>query len=328
MAGVSVGTVSRFLNGQNTRHENSVRIENAIAKLNYRRNTIARAMRTERTQTVALLVPLFDEFHTTILSKLVEILSTQNYSVVTFNNAHQIDILIQAIDSIVARRIDGIVLSGTEEVRDAVNLIVARERPVVIFNNDIPGIELDRVMVNDRAATADAVTTMIAYGHERIGIVTGELRDSTGQNRLDGYLDALTCAGIARDAGLIVPGLWSRTAAYAATDLLLRRRPEPPTAIFYSSHVMALGGLECLKARGTLPGRDMDIVSFDDPDMFRFTTPPITAVVQPVDAIATSITDLMLSRLDGTEQSGARSVYLDCELKLRDSLTLQGSRTE
>lgn len=318
-AGVAVGTVSRFINGQKLRQGNRARIEQAIAELGYRANTVARAMKTERTHTIGFIVPRFDEFNAAILTILVEELSARRYSLLTFNHADRADATREALESAASRRIDGIFLSGTADITETVQGLLDNDMPVVIFNNDIPDVSTDRVLVNDRAATAEAIGRLIAFGHRRIAIVTGDLRVSTGENRLAGYLDALKAAGIEAEDELVHQGNWSRLDGHAAVNGFLTR-DHPPSAVFFSSYNMTIGGLECLRAMGKTPGEDLDLVSFDDPDVFGLTTPGITAIQQPTTAVARYLTELMLTRLDGSAPDTARNVLLDCDLKLRGSV--------
>ncbi len=318
-AGVAVGTVSRFINGQKLRQGNRARIEQAIAELGYRANTLARAMKTERTDTIGFIVPLFDEFNASILTILVDELSARGYSLLTFNHAHKAEAMRDALESAASRRIDGIILSGNADIAETVQGLLDNDMPVVIFNNDIPGISTDKVLVNDRAATAEAIGRLIAFGHRSIGFVTGDLGVSTGENRLAGYMDALGAAGIEREERLIHRGNWSRLDGHSAVDAFLAQ-DNPPSAVFFSSYNMTIGGLECMRAQGKTPGEDLDLVSFDDPDVFSLTTPGITAIQQPTAAVARYLTELMLTRLDGSAPDTARNVLLDCDLKLRGSV--------
>lgn len=317
-ADVAVGTVSRFLNGQNIREANRVRVEAAIADLGYRANVLARAMKTERTKSIGLLVPVFDEFNAAILSVLVDALQPHGYSLLTFHHGHQPKAMAEALDAAASRRIDALLLSCTESIQTEVDHQISRGLPITLFNNDLPKIATDRVIVNDRAGTRNAVTRMIEFGHTDIGFVTGDLYESTAKNRLEGYFDALKAAGLPVREDLIWRQDWNRSTGHTATRMF-DEMANPPSAIFYSSYVLATGGLDYMRETGIAPGQRMDVVSFDDPDFFSLTTPDITAVAQPVEAVARALADLTISRLEGTVDT-PRTVSLGCELVLRGSL--------
>lgn len=318
-AGVAVGTVSRMLNSQPIRKDNRLKIEQAIAELGYKTNTLARAMKTEKTQTVGFLVPAFDEFSSAILSELVRRLRYFGYSVVTFHHSDETDAIVEALDSASSRRIDAVILSGTDQVKSKVEEIIASGLPVLFFNNDIPGIDTDKVLVNDRVGMKTAVGRMLEFGHERIGFVTGDLDTTTGRNRLAGYRDAFKEAGRMVEEDLIYRGTWNQIDGYDAVKQFLLM-DTPPTALLSSSYRMTIGMLDCLREHQLTIGTDLDLVSFDDPDMFRLISPGITAIAQPTMHIAKLLCDLVLSRLDGSAPAHMRSVGLDCDLALRGSL--------
>lgn len=320
-AEVAVGTVSRFLNGGNIRKSNRDRIEAAVSELGFRANVVARAMKTERTKSVGLLVPVFDEFNAAILSVLVDELQANGYSLLTFHHGHQPKAMIEALEAAASRRIDALLLSATEGIKDDVERQIAGDLPITLFNNDLPEVAADRVLVNDRVGTAQAVRRIAEFGHERIGFVSGDLIESTARNRLDGYLDTMQELGLAVDEGLVWKQDWSRSNGHAATRAFCEMK-YPPTAIFYSSYVLATGGLEFMRGAGLLPGKDMHVVSFDDPDYFSLLTPGITAVAQPVNAVAQALAELTISRLE-TDIDAPRTVTLDCDFKLRGSLGLK-----
>ncbi len=317
-ADVAVGTVSRFLNGQKIREANRSRVEAAIAELGYRANVLARAMKTERTKSIGLLVPVFDEFNAAILSVLVDALQPHGYSLLTFHHGHQPKAMAEALEAAASRRIDALLLSCTESIEAEVNHQISRGLPITLFNNDLPNVTADRVIVNDRSGTFNAISRMIEFGHTDIGFVTGDLYESTAKNRLNGYLDALGAAGLPVREDLIWRQDWSRSNGHTATRAL-HEMANPPSAVFYSSYVLATGGLEYMRDAGIAPGEQMDVVSFDDPDFFSLTTPGITAVAQPVDAVARALAEMTISRLEGTVDA-SRTVSLGCELMLRGSL--------
>ena len=149
-ADVAVGTVSRFLNGGNIRKSNRDRIEAAISELGFRANIVARAMKTERTKSVGLLVPVFDEFNSAILSVLVDELQSNGYSLLTFHHGHQPKAMSAALEAAASRRIDALLLSATEGIQADVERQIAGDLPITLFNNDLPEVAADRVLVNDR----------------------------------------------------------------------------------------------------------------------------------------------------------------------------------
>ena len=318
-AKVAVGTVSRFLNGMNVRPATRKRLEQAIATLGFRANPIAQAVKSSRTRTLGFVTPSFDGFNAMIMTHLVEAFRSKGYSILIFSHAFEADSMREAVMSAADRRIDGLLFSGDGAAREALQALIDAKVPVVIYNNDIPDLQVDKVLVRDRLGTKEAVREMIALGHERIGIATGDLETQTALNRLDGYRDAFEDAGLGHDPALVFEGAWSRETGRDATRMFLAG-DEPPSAVFYSSGRIGRGGLDHLNHAGLTAGCDVDMVSFDDHEVFRMVNPGISAVAQPVVEIAAHVADLMASRLDGEAPEEGRTVELDCSFIRRGSL--------
>ncbi|MES0885167.1 LacI family DNA-binding transcriptional regulator [Roseibium sp. SCP14] len=319
VADVAIGTVSRYLNGFSLRKSNRLRIEKAIEELGYQSNSLARSLKTDRTNAVAFVVPSFDEFNSRILTSLVTRFRAANYTVVTFHHEDNPNSIVEALEAIAMRKIDGVIMSGALEARGAAQSLLDAGRPVILYNNDIRGLEIDRVLVDNRDAARRGVEHLFQAGHRRIGIVTGDVTTSSGAERLEGYKRALTEAGLAHDDQIIFPGRWRAIDGYAALDTFMALE-EPPTAVLISSCVMAEGFLEAMKMRGVQIGKDLSLISFDDNTMFRLFSPGIAAIAQPTEQIAGYLTDLMLSRLAGGLPPASRTFTISCELVVRESI--------
>ncbi len=317
-AGVAIGTVSRFLNGRALRRGNREQIEAAIAKLSYRRNAVATAMKTDRTHMVGLLIPAFDEFHATMVERLAELVRTRGRALVMYCHGHDPRVMGEALDFFAAQRSDALITDGLPDVRHRVEELIRQGTPIILYNNDIPSLAADSVMVENRSASARAVGHLLALGHERIGIVTGDLTDSSGQQRLDGYRQALGEHGIAPPPAYIVRGTWEIDSGYEAARHLMHI-DRPPTAVFVSNYRMTIGILNWMKDHGLRAPDDLSVVSFDDIALFRLHEPGITAVAQPIAGIAEAIAGLLDTRLASVPARTPRHVVLDCDVILRGS---------
>ncbi|NEK55904.1 substrate-binding domain-containing protein, partial [Rhizobium leguminosarum] len=134
------------------------------------------------------------------------------------------------------------------------------------------------------------VSHLIDLGHSRIGILTGDPRNSSGIERLAGYEQALRDRDITIDPALAARGNWRMDGGYEATKRLMSLET-PPTAIFSANYGMAVGALSWLKENGRHVPEDISLASFDDVAIFRLYEAGITAVAQPVASIAETITD-------------------------------------
>lgn len=317
-AGVAIGTVSRFLNGLEIRRGNRDQIEAAIEKLDYRRNALAAAMKTDRTHMIGLLIPNFDEYHSQMVERLSVSMRTTGRALVVYCHSKDAKVMGEALEFFAAQRVDAMIMDGVPDVRRRVEGLIAGGVPVLFYNNDVTGLSADRVMVDNHMASYRAISHLIDLRHERIAIVIGDLENSSARQRLSGYEAALADRGIAIDPAYLVRGNWRADSGYEAARHLMQL-PDPPTAIYTSNYGMAIGVLGWMKDNRRRTPDDISLVSFDDVALFRLYEPGITAVAQPITAIADAITDLVTARLGPGKNQPPRTIVLPCDVILRGS---------
>jgi LacI family transcriptional regulator len=318
-AGVAIGTVSRYLNGHPIRRGNRDQIEAAIQTLGYRRNAVAAAMKTELTNVVGFLVPPLSEFHSAVLEHLSRIMRRSGRALLTY--CHSVDdaSLVDALDFFVAHRVDCLIMSGEEDVSDHIRDLVASGTPVVLYDNDVRGVMVDRVFVENRAASFRAVSHLIDIGHTDIACITGSPHDSAGRERYEGYAQALRSRGIPIEQEYVLDGDWNERKGYSAMLRLLSLE-RPPTAVFSCNYNMTVGALQLLKEQRRKVPDDISIVSFDDVPLFSLHEAGITAVSQPVAKVAESMASFVSSRLsEGGSGNEPHTITLNCDIILRGS---------
>jgi LacI family transcriptional regulator len=317
-AGVAVGTVSRHLNGLSVRRSNRTQIEEAIARLRYKRSAVAAAMKTDLTHVVGLMVPAFNEFHSELLEHLSSSVRNTGRALLTYCHGADPKLMQEALDFFATQRIDALIMSGEEGLYERVDELIGQGTPVIFYNNDIRGLPADRIFVDNQAVSQRAVNHLIDLGHTRIAILSGNHRDSSGLQRFEGYAAALAERGIALDPKYVAQGNWVVDGGYNGLAHLLAL-DEPPTAVFAASYPMAVGALGLLKERGKRVPDDLSLISFDDVPLFRLHEAGITAIAQPLVKIAEAITNAMVARLANAEDEPPRTVTLNCDIVLRGS---------
>ncbi|UXN73255.1 LacI family transcriptional regulator [Devosia sp. A8/3-2] len=153
-AGVAIGTVSRHLNGQPVRASNRDQIERAIAALGYRRNSTAVAMKTNTSRIVGFSVPALGEFHAAMLEQLSRQMRLSGRAVLSFCHNTQPATIREGLEFFAAHRVDAPVMDGEESIRREVLRHIDEGLVVVLYDNDIPGLPVDRVFVDNRKASA------------------------------------------------------------------------------------------------------------------------------------------------------------------------------
>jgi LacI family transcriptional regulator len=318
LAGVAVGTVSRHLNGLPVRTSNRAQIEKAIAALGYRRNTTAVAMKTDHTHIVGLMMPSMSEFHAAVLEQLTRRMRLTGQAVLSFCHDLEPLSILEGLEFFASRRVDAIVVDGQEVMREALMKFIDNGIACILYDNDIPGLPLDRVFVDNRKSSARVVSHLLDLGHRRIALLHGDFRDSAARERSAGFHDAFTAHGLTPDPELIVNGHWKEMGGYNAIRQLLSLQ-NPPTAVFSSNYNMTFGALTYLHADGVVLPRDLSLVGFDDVPALQLHQPGITAVGQPIEKIAKAITDIIDTRRRNPADLGRQEMTIKCDLVLRES---------
>jgi len=318
-AGVAIGTVSRYLNGHPIRRGNRDRIEQAIERLGYRRNAVAAAMKTDLTNTVGFMVPGLSEFHSAVLERLSYNMREAGKALLTLCHNSDPRSVSDVLDFFATHRVDALVMDGQDDVGDRIKTLLDRGTAVVFYDNDVRGLAVDRVFVENRAASRRAVEHLLDLGHERIGVLTGDLHDFTGRERLEGCKAALAERGVPLRPSYVIDAHWTYDGGHNGMRALLEL-PEPPTAVYSCNYNMTHGALALLKEHRLKLPDDLSLVSFDDVPLFALHDVGITAVSQPVDRIADTIAGILRRRLSKPAGNAPHTTTtLQCDIILRGS---------
>lgn len=318
-AGVAIGTVSRYLNGQPVRAGNRTQIARAINELGYRRNALAAAMKTDLTNTVGFLVPNISEFHGSVLENLSRLMRRQGRALLAYCHNDDTDSVLELLDFFDSHRVDALVMDGRFDAADRIQEFVEAGTQVVFYDNDAEGPPVDRVFVENQAASFRAVSHLLDIGHSRVAVLTGDTKVTAGRQRYEGYRQAMLSRGLAIEPAYVLDSHWSEDEAYSGM-LQLLTLPEPPTAVYCCNYNMAVGALRRIKEQGLRIPDDISVVSFDDVPLFRLHESGITAIAQPIAKIAETISSMLMTRLSERGRRHApHTITLDCDIILRGS---------
>jgi LacI family transcriptional regulator len=311
-AGVSTATAARALGGYGAVSEAAREAVLAAAEeLGYQRNELARAMITGRTNTIGLVIAdIENPFFAGAARGVSDAARAAGYEVILTNTDEDPTVERSNLQLLLAKRVDGLLVAPTSP--DGRPLAAAAQSgcPVVLFDRRVEGLTLDTVLVDNVAAARDVVERLLAAGHRRIAMVTGgshpdertqdRLSVSTGDDRVDGYLAALTAAGIDEPRTYLRTGAQNPDIAFRLMTELLGLGT-PPTAVFASDSRVALGTLKAIRAAGLQMPREISMISFDDADWTSVVNPSISVVAQPTYDLGHRAAELLLNRIDGRE---------------------------
>ncbi|MER5516686.1 LacI family DNA-binding transcriptional regulator [Streptomyces sp. NPDC002677] len=321
-AGVSRGTVSRVLNGGHyVSPAAQEAVNDAIRRTGYVVNRHARSLITGRSDSVGFLLTepqerfFEDPNFNVLLSGCTQALA-----------GHDIPLLLMLAGTkderrritryISAGHVDGVLLVSShsgdpvaEELRAAGVPLVACGKPIGL------GSKVSYVAADDRDGARDMVRHLLSLGRRRIGMITGPLDTPGGVERLAGYKEVLTEAGVEIDESLIVSGDYSRASGEAGAERLLAQAPDLD-AVFVASDLMAQGVLTVLQRAGKRVPDDIAVGGFDDSPVATTVSPALTTIRQPWDRISTEMVRVLLAQIGGEDPA---AVILPTELVRRES---------
>jgi len=324
-AGVSAMTVSRVINGHaGVRDDNRERVMRSVLELDYRPNLAASALAAAQHTCIALI------YTNPSSSYLRELL----VGALRGSTRAAAQLVIATWDEL-----------GDEARRDAARQLAASVAGVILppplceskaivdefVNAGIPVVSIasshfnDRiacVRIDDRQASHDMVSHLIAHGHTRIGYITGDPNQTASGHRWQGYRDALANAGIGYDDALVQPGYFTYRSGLEAAERLLTLQP-PPSAIFASNDDMASAVVSVAHRRGLEVPGDLSVVGFDDTSASTMVWPELTTIHQPVAEMADTAIDILLREVRRTASSGRGTVnhVLPHQLIMRASVS-------
>jgi len=337
-AGLSLATISKYLNGGNVRSDNRRKIDEAVEALGYRVNRNARSLKTNRTMTVGVVVPTLSiPFFGSMISALDQTLRTNGYTSFVCSYDFDRDLELEKLRVLCNNNVDGIVLAAQyvsaaelNEIRNA----RGQQMPVVLVDRTIAGFVCDSIVIDNLNATYGAVEQLINSGHRRIGIIVGPMDISTANERMIGYRRALKDYGIPVDAdavpvsessfssedgnfnSMVQIGKYDFESGYRLLNRFMEME-QPPTALCVTNYDMTMGAVTAAHERNIVLGRDIGFVGFDAVDLCRIVTPPLSIVEQPTMLMGQRAGEILLRRMAGESQEYHQIVRLKSHLHNR-----------
>lgn len=316
-AGVGQATVSRVLtNDPHVSEATRKKVISVLRELNYVPNDAARTMKTGRTDNIGVVVSrLSNPRYPQILDALGEELWTRGLNLTVWNSEHGGDLAARrAIDR---RSVDGIVLATATTRNASLWQDLAPGSPVVMVNRVVAELPFDSVAVDDFDGAREVARYLLANGRYRVGCITGDPTPSTIHAREDGFLSEMAAARQVVPDEMLLRGDYSHDHGRTAIRALLRH-VDPPTAVFCTNDLLALGAADGLRSLGKAPPDDVWLVGFDDIDMAAWEAYQLTTVRLPIKRMVGNALDLLHRRLTEPERPIQR-VWLPARLIVRAS---------
>jgi LacI family transcriptional regulator len=319
-AGVSISTVSHALNG--TRHVNQQteqRVLQAVKELNYRPNSLARALVRQETKTIALIVPdNVNPFFAELARSIETYGFAAGYSVVLCNSDNNLERENAYLEMLISKRVDGVIVMTGDRGEARLHNLRADKMAAVVFDSERE--PLDTVLLDNYGGGVRAVRHLLELGHRRIACIRGpsHTEEWGSGKRVRAYRDTLLAAGLPFEPILLKQGDWTYQSGKVATHALLAL-DEPPTAIFACNDNMAIGALAALHERGTAVPNALSVVGFDGITLSAYTMPPLTTVATSLVDLGEQLCQLLLDRINGQLQDEPLRSTICNQLVIRGS---------
>jgi len=325
--GVSRTLVSLVLNGKGREH----RISEAVCKkviaaakeMNYQPNQIAKGLRTGKTNTIGLIIadianPFFGKLGREIENEAAE----YGYRIIFCSSDEKFEKSDQQIKMLLQGQVDGLIISPPAGSEAQIRELEKRRMPYVLIDRYFPEIDSDYVGIDNFIAAYEATKYLINSGYKKIACITINNELVNMKQRLEGYKKAITDSELEVDEQLIkiLPFSHEKDDFELAIRELTVSGDMKADSVFFTTSKAGIIGLECLYSLHLSIPDDIAVISFDDPDAYRISNPPITAVAQPLKEIGSGSVHLLLKKMNGGNYKSAEKVILKGDLHVRKSV--------
>lgn len=320
-AGVSMATVSRVVNNNpNVKPQTRKKVFEAIERLGYRPNAVARGLASKKTTTVGVVIPdISNPIFSEVARGIEDIANMYHYNIILCNADKKKEKEIRVVNTLLEKQVDGLLFMGGTVTDDHLQAFRTSSVPIVLCattssDDTIPSVDIDH-----ESAAYDAVKALIDNGHRVIGMISGTLQDpANGYARYQGYKRAL------EDNGLSVKDEYVRVGNYRyesgmETMKYFLELEERPTAIFSATDEMAIGAIHMAQDHGLKVPDDISVISVDNTRMASMVRPQLSSVAQPMYDIG-AVSMRLLTKLMKKESVEHTKVTLPHELIARKSM--------
>jgi len=296
---ISITTVSFVINGKarekNISESLTKKVLELVAELNYQPNALATSLRTGKTKIIGFLVDDISEpFFSGIARRIDEIASSLGYKILFSSTRNDTEKAIELLQIFKDRHVDGYIMALPEGLEEEVKKLIQTDAPVVLFDRYVQDVKTDYVIIDNKNSTFEATEHLINNGYKKIGFVTIDTVQQQMVDRLSGYETAVEkhhLPAIVKKINYV-----SSSASIQEMTKFFKEEKQLDAVIFAANYI-CLDGLRTFRKSGVRIHKDLAVVSFDDFEILEFCDPPVTAIAQPLEAIAENIMKILLNKL-------------------------------
>nr|WP_315257653.1 LacI family DNA-binding transcriptional regulator [uncultured Flavobacterium sp.] len=322
---LATSTISRALKDHHTISAKTIKkVKEACAELGYRPNSLAAGLRSNKTQTIGVLVPTIDQpFLSSLISGIETTAKKSGYNILITQSGDSYQEEINMTQALYASRISGIICSLGMETRDTAHFMPFIDAKIpLVFVDRVPNdIDTYRVIIDNYAAGYKATKHLIDQGCKRVAhFYAGGEFGTLFSERKRGYLDALKAHNLPIEEDLIIKlELLVFAEGIKATNKLLDMN-NPPDGIFSSVDITAISAIQCAKKRGVKIPEELAIIGFNDDPISSIIDPGLSTISHPAFKMGQISAEKILNHLLSPKKDNIKEVtYLNTEVIIRES---------
>lgn len=322
--GISPSTVSRALNNHPAiSKKTKKKVVRLAKKLNYQPNLLALNLLKNKTNTIGVIVPeITSYFFSSVINGIQDLVNPLGVNMIIGQSNESYEEEKNLVQTFASIRVDGFLISPSSETKkiDHLRILTENNIPLVIFDRDCEGIEVDKVFVDEYKGAFQAVEYLIQTGCRRIAHIAGQQSLSTARHRLKAYKDALTKNNIpVLDEYIVESKGFAPEHGIDPTKKLLALS-NPPDAIFAINDGVAIGAMYVIKDAGIKIPEEISVIGFDDDPHSSYFKPSLSTVWQPTYEMGMLSARILMKRIStANDLSKIRVESLFPELVVRGS---------
>lgn len=318
-AGVSITTVSFIINGK--ARDKSIseavikKVEKIIAEKGYKPNQIARSLRTGNSNIIGLIIEDISNSFFSRIARLIEDKAyKKGYKIIYSSTENNVEKAKDLINMFKSRKVDAYIISPIKGLEEDIQHLIADNKPVILFDRNLPDLDTNYVGADHFKATYQSVESFIKQGKKKISLVTTDIDVQQITERLAGYEKALADHGMVYNENLVLKVHFNQEEKETMAQMEKLFHSKEIDAVLFATNYLAISGLKVLKKMGKQVGNDFSVIAYDDHEVFELHTPGISAVQQPLEEIAETVIQLILSQLSSKSKLDNQHIILPAKL--------------
>jgi LacI family transcriptional regulator len=328
--GVSITTVSFILNGKarekRISEELTKKVTEYIKKVNYQPSHLAQSLRSGKSKVLVLMVEDISNHFFATIARLIEEKAYRNgYKIIYCSTENNPEKAKELISTFKARNVDGFIITPTPKLAPTIQQLIDEEFPVILFDRWMPEVSCSYVTVENKKSAFDGTVHLIKNHCKNIALISVESDQSQMEDRKSGYLEAMAMYNLTPHVFELPYHHFTDQTAVAKIQQYIESMPHLDS-LFFSTNYLAFEGLQAIRKLGIEIADTLAVLTFDDHYFFSLYQPQISAIAQPIEELAESLINGILTQLEGPESKTVTTRILENHLFIRESSSLKSKK--